>query len=353
MTTLDSLVAEHQVIWRVLDAAERFANALDTDPNVDPTELRGFARFFTEFGELWHHAKEEEFLFAEMARHGSGWSEGPVAHARLEHEQEMYLGRVLVQLANQTSPRVDEPEHRREVVAAVRAYVDFQRHHVEEEEKNLYPRAREILPQSALDEVERRCHELEGHRFSSSRYDELCRLADHLVARYGDRKPGQAEKRGESSSMPALFAGATVPDLFARATTILSSHPALRQTIEELRALSVRLEAEDMVLIDGLRECLDKLANQLVVHFAAEEADGYFGTLRAESPQTLHAVERLVSEHREIRAGLRALLDLIGRVDEMELGRDIDLFIARLVAHEHDESALMSRFLVQEAVPRQ
>src|ERR1041385_8028740 len=122
-----------------------------------------------------------------MVRHGLAWDDGPAAHARREHEQETYLGRVLSQLAAQAAPRFDELEHRREVIAALRAYAAHQRHHIEDEETTLYPLARELLPRTALEDVSRRCGELESRRFSGNRYEDMCRAAELLVERPHER----------------------------------------------------------------------------------------------------------------------------------------------------------------------
>jgi hemerythrin-like domain-containing protein len=184
VTVLGSLREEHAFIGRVLDAAERYAEKLDRDQHASLDDLRGFAAFITDFGELWHHAKEEEFLIPELVRHGVAWDHGPVAHARQEHEQESYLARVLVQLAAQTGGGPDEAERRREVLAALRGYIEFQRHHMREEEAVLYPCAAKTLTDAALDDIERRCRELESHRFGGKRYEEVRAAATNLIQRH-------------------------------------------------------------------------------------------------------------------------------------------------------------------------
>jgi len=186
MPVLGSLRGEHVLIARVLDAAERYSDTLAEDGSMKLDDLAEFASFITDFGDLWHHAKEEEFLLPEMVRYGLAWDYGPVAHAREEHEQEAYLSRALMQLSAQ-HPLYDEVEHRLEAIAALRAYVAFQRHHMKEEEEVLYRRATEILPITALDHIERRCRDLESHRFGGKRYEEMQGLAEVLVRRHCGR----------------------------------------------------------------------------------------------------------------------------------------------------------------------
>lgn len=183
MTPLDSLRDEHALIERVLEAAERYAEEL-ADEATSLGDLAGFASFVTEFAELWHHAKEEEFLLPEMVRQGFPWDEGPVAHARQEHEQEAYLGRTLAQISARVAPEFDLAERRREAIAALRGYVAFQRHHIHEEEAFLYTRAGEVLSEATLEDIERRCRELESHRFGGKGYGEIRQRAEDLISRH-------------------------------------------------------------------------------------------------------------------------------------------------------------------------
>jgi len=53
-----------------------------------------------------------------------------------------------------------------------------------EEEQFLYGRAGEILSEATLEDIERRCLELEAHRFGGKRYDEIRQMAEALVSRY-------------------------------------------------------------------------------------------------------------------------------------------------------------------------
>jgi hemerythrin-like domain-containing protein len=184
VTALDSLRSEHALIASVLDAAERYAKRLTEDESIGLADLGVFAAFITEFAELWHHTKEEDFLLPELVRHGLAWDDGPVAHAMREHEQEAYLGRTLTQLAAQDAPPFGELERRREAIAALRGYVLFQRHHMKEEEEVLYQHAGRLLPEDALDAIDRRCRELESHRFAGKRYEEVRQMAEMLIRRY-------------------------------------------------------------------------------------------------------------------------------------------------------------------------
>lgn len=190
MAVLQSLLAEHVLISNVLDALDVYADGLEHSGRTNLDDARAFAAFFGEFCDLWHHAKEEEFVLPAMVRHGFDWDEGALARARQDHQQQAYLSRAFLQLANR-KPTGDEREHRRELLSVIRALCSLQRRHMLAEEEEIFSRAGQLLPAEELESIERSCHELEAHRFGATGYDDFRELANDLVVRYApsDRRP--------------------------------------------------------------------------------------------------------------------------------------------------------------------
>ena len=86
------LTHEHEVIMKVVNALGTMANELAHGKAVDATGLREAVRFMREFADKCHHAKEENILFPEMAKHGVPEAGCPLAALLREHSQ----GRQLV-----------------------------------------------------------------------------------------------------------------------------------------------------------------------------------------------------------------------------------------------------------------
>jgi len=87
------LMNEHRLIERALDALERWVTTLNPgSESDDKTELARFVSFIRDFGDAYHHKKEEDMLFVAMVEQGFPREAGPIAMMLHEHD----LGRSLV-----------------------------------------------------------------------------------------------------------------------------------------------------------------------------------------------------------------------------------------------------------------
>jgi hemerythrin len=93
-------------------------------------------------------------------------------------------------------------------------------------------------------------------------------------------------------------------------------------------------------------ELLEDLASDLSRHFAAEEADAYFGTIAEEAPLLATRIAQLTTEHATM---LGAIADLCRFADDTarhrELSRAARELVAQLERHERDESLLLRELL--------
>src|SRR5512140_2859914 len=82
---IETLMNEHRLIEKVLGSLETFAaNGGLALPDARGTVAR-FGRFFREFADRIHHAKEEDRLFAKMIAWGFPAGSGPIAVMLAEH----------------------------------------------------------------------------------------------------------------------------------------------------------------------------------------------------------------------------------------------------------------------------
>lgn len=136
--TTGHLKREHEQIEEVLGAFERYLELSKVaDQGPDRHELWGLLDCLSENLLIKHEEKEETVLLPELFRHGLSWSDGTLAHVRQEHRHGRYLMRSLRQACHQTLEW--SRDDRRHFLAVGREWIDFLRHHMQQEEALLFP----------------------------------------------------------------------------------------------------------------------------------------------------------------------------------------------------------------------
>jgi hemerythrin len=143
-----------------------------------------------------------------------------------------------------------------------------------------------------------------------------------------------------------MNAQASIPTLFGRGTAIFKEHDDLRPMIARLRVHATGLALGRTSSELDVETLLDRFFDQLLAHFAAEENEGYFGTLVADYPDLSVHVERLMLEHEEMVDAverLRALAEQPARTRDLGIGL-LEL-LGQFEGHEQEESILMRTFI--------
>ena len=103
-----------------------------------------------------------------------------------------------------------------------------------------------------------------------------------------------------------------------------------------------RADVEPAALFSQLRV-------DLVLHFALEEADSYFGVVLRERPSLSHTLTRLRQEHAAMLEQLETLQGLVG--DSLrwpELARPTAELVDAFRKHEHEEAELIQEFFLRD-----
>lgn len=141
-----------------------------------------------------------------------------------------------------------------------------------------------------------------------------------------------------------MTAPAPLPSLFGRFTAILRDHEHLGTTLKSLRAMCSALEAREPVPQSA--RLLGDLHADLSGHFAAEEAESYFGTIVQECPSLAPRIGQLKHEHVDMLRQLVALGSLAeDPTRAAELSFATRQLIAELERHERAESVLIGELL--------
>src|SRR5690242_10247514 len=139
-----------------------------------------------------------------------------------------------------------------------------------------------------------------------------------------------------------MTAPANLPSLFGRFTAILQDHEHLGTTLKELRSMCAALEATERLPLElSPARLLEDLRTDLSGHFAAEEAESYFGTIIEEAPPLAPRIGQLKSEHAAMLGVLGALCEVaVDAARALELCQATRVLIAELERHERAESLL-------------
>jgi hemerythrin-like domain-containing protein len=137
MDLFETLVDDHRLISRVLNAFGGFLDEAESSGLLDAVELNRFVVFFREFVELLHHEREEEVLFPAMESIGYSKNGAPLAHIHDQHERECALLLRLRKLAVATSPPAAARQAR--LIETGRELVEFEQAHMQKENELLYP----------------------------------------------------------------------------------------------------------------------------------------------------------------------------------------------------------------------
>jgi hemerythrin-like domain-containing protein len=187
MDSIQVMMKEHEQILQVLEALDRFVDAIHGMPG-DKLELGRFVTFIREYADERHHGKEEHVLFTAMVRNGFPAEQGPVGMMLVEHQEMRGIVSALRALAEQDAPWSSSDVER--LADTARSYTAALREHIMKEDEMLYPMAMEHLPPEVQDQVDEECSALDASRASAGTDATLETLASQLVARYANRPQG-------------------------------------------------------------------------------------------------------------------------------------------------------------------
>jgi len=189
MEAIETLMGEHRIIERGLDALTAFADGALRRTDDDRQELGRFVEFIREFADACHHGKEEDILFKAMVEAGFPSQGGPIAVMLHEHDVGRAFVKRLADLATQAAPW--SAGDREALAEAAHGYASLLRQHIQKEDSILYPMAEQRLPPPLMERVERDCARYEEERTGAGEHERLHRLAEELVARHAPAPAGE------------------------------------------------------------------------------------------------------------------------------------------------------------------
>jgi hemerythrin-like domain-containing protein len=139
------LVDEHRLILRMIALVENNTARLEAGRFRDWQFYLDAVDFIRNFADRFHHAKEEDVLFAALVANGMPEKQSPIEAMLIEHDQ----GRAHVRAIAAAALQARDGESGQEAIIAehARGYAALLRGHIEKEDTILYPLAERILPE--------------------------------------------------------------------------------------------------------------------------------------------------------------------------------------------------------------
>ena len=139
------MVEEHQLILRMINLVEKNTDLLEQGRFRDWQFYLDAVSFIRNYADRFHHAKEEDILFAALVKNGMPRENSPVAAMLMAHDQ----GRAFVKGMEEGAQRAlaGETGQIRGIVENARGYARLLRDHIDKEDHILYPLAEKVLPE--------------------------------------------------------------------------------------------------------------------------------------------------------------------------------------------------------------
>lgn len=180
MHAISIIKSEHKNLQAVLYSLEKLIEEIDSGRQPDFSIFHGLFTYLDRFLDRFHHPKENLYLFPKLLARAPE-TEGLVRELGQQHaEGEILFVQMLKALsAYEFSGPAEYPNFRDTVLR----YTGFERDHAIKEEKEVLPKAREVLEASDWEEIDAAFEDNEDPMFGEKCHDEFSDLLNQLVNR--------------------------------------------------------------------------------------------------------------------------------------------------------------------------
>lgn len=147
MKSVERLITEHVLIERGLSLLEKAVARIEAGQSIPEGFSIWAPRFFKNFADQCHHAKEEDVFFPVLKQRGIPEQGGPIGVMLHEH----VLGRNCV--AQMVEANQSQPFDARKFADAAKQYIPLLRQHIFKENNILFRMAQQVMSDADDDEV--------------------------------------------------------------------------------------------------------------------------------------------------------------------------------------------------------
>lgn len=154
MYPIDILFDEHKLVARVIDLVERIRDRLQNEKEVSAPVFWKLVDFLYNYGDVIHHSKEEDVLFAKMQDYAETL---PTA---VKDQMGVLIDEHLqgLDLANEMHKAIRDYKRgstaaRKRILQAVASYVKLMKPHFQSEENDVFPAMVDVLSKADKDRM--------------------------------------------------------------------------------------------------------------------------------------------------------------------------------------------------------
>lgn len=145
------LVEEHQLILRMIALLEKNASLTATGDYTNWQFYLDGVDFIRQYADRFHHAKEEDVLFAALVANGMPRENSPVAAMLMEHEQGRAFVRAMESAVHEA--QAGKAAACQAIADNALGYAALLREHISKEDEILYPLAERVIPETMRKEI--------------------------------------------------------------------------------------------------------------------------------------------------------------------------------------------------------
>lgn len=165
MTSIERLIAEHDLIERALSLLETAVASIANGQSIHADFPLWAVRFFQEFADQCHHAKEEDVFFPLLKERGIPEQGGPIGVMLHEH----VLGRDCVRQMRDAGQA--QPFNPDQFAEGARQYIPLLRQHIFKENNVLFRMAERVMSAADDADVTSRFAQVEQERGLSGKHE--------------------------------------------------------------------------------------------------------------------------------------------------------------------------------------
>lgn len=182
MIVTQILIDEHVSILKVLEAINRMFNSLEDKTKISIDHVEQIVDYIKNFADKYHHLKEENVLFTELAKHGMSIDNGPIRVMLMEHDEgRNYVKNVSESIKSFKGGDLSSVE---QIEINLKGYCNLLSSHIYKENNILYPMAENVLPESVKvrisEDFDTSIHNTKDNEY----FDKYLKFADELSQIY-------------------------------------------------------------------------------------------------------------------------------------------------------------------------
>ena len=183
MKPTDILVAEHDVIERMLKVLNEAADRLEKGETVEAELFIKAADFIQNFADRCHHAKEEDILVKLMQKRGIPTEGGPIAVMLSEHEQGRMYRQGLAQAAEALNN--GDTSAAASAIENARNFATLLSQHIAKENNILYPMANQVFSEEDQRQLHREFERVEKEVIGAGVHEKYHHMVEELEKQMG------------------------------------------------------------------------------------------------------------------------------------------------------------------------